>query len=153
VAMAASPMRRSDSVSFSPSTVPKSPGTLETPKSPGARRAAAGAHASTGAAMGTGAMAIIQNADMIEARLAILAEGKLDAEDALNEQAFIEECQLIIAKSAFPASAGAQAWKVGGRLRRKACRMRQHVWRVAWQKPGAPRGRVHPGHASPGPKL
>ena len=149
--MAASPMRRADSVTFSPGAHPKSPGAAETPKSPGARRPVAAA--STSAAMGSGAMAIIQNADMIEARLAILAEGKLDSEDALNEQAFIEECQLIIAKSAFPASAGAQAWKVGGRLRRKACRMRQHVWRVAWQKPGAPRGRVHPGHASPGPKL
>ena len=57
-------------------------------------------------------MAIIQNADLIDARLAILAEGASDGEDALNEQAFIEECQLIIAKGAFPASAGSQAWKV-----------------------------------------
>jgi hypothetical protein len=37
-------------------------------------------------------------------------------EDALNEQAFIEESQLIIAKVAFPASAGSQAWKVRERF-------------------------------------
>ena len=53
-------------------------------------------------------MSVIQNADLIDARLAMLAEGSLDGDDALNEQAFIEECQLIIAKGAFPASAGSQ---------------------------------------------
>ena len=49
-----------------------------------------------------------ENADLIDTRLAILAEGKSDSDDCLNEQAFIEECQLIIAKGAFPASAGSQ---------------------------------------------
>ena len=36
------------------------------------------------------------------------ADAELKESDALNEQAFIEECQLIIAKGAFPASAGSQ---------------------------------------------
>ena len=62
----------------------------------------------TGKPGGGVAMSVIQNADLIDARLAMLAEGSLDGDDALNEQAFIEECQLIIAKGAFPASAGSQ---------------------------------------------
>ena len=74
---------------------------------------------------------------MIEARLAILAEGKMDGEDALNEQAFIEECQLIIAKGAFPASSGSQAYKVG--LRVHSIRKDGMVGRVEWQGAALPR--------------
>ena len=91
--------------------------------------------------------AILRNADLIEARLAILAEGEnplgfestgQDCSDALREQAFIEECQLIIAKEAFPASTGPAGFRevlwvgrasnqIAARLKRRFKGMEQEI--------------------------